>query len=145
MKLLLAITLFICLGNAASAQDKSKKENVRELMKAMGAEKQMTQMMKMMINSYKTNTPNVSEEFWDEFLKEVKTDELIDLLIPIYEKNFTDEEILDLTRFYKSAIGQKLLEKNPAIMQESYAIGQEWGKKLGEKVVSKLQAKGYSQ
>lgn len=85
----------------------------------------------------------VPGEFWDEFKKEITADGLIDLVAPIYAKYYTDEELLQLTAFYKSPLGQKITEKLPAISQESLTVGQEWGRKIGEKVVDRLKEKGY--
>ena len=42
-----------------------------------------------------------------------------------------------LTAFYRQPIGQKLLEKQPAIVQESMAVGQ----KFGQAVAAELQAR----
>jgi uncharacterized protein len=38
-----------------------------------------------------------------------------------------------------------MVEKLPLISQESFSIGEAWGKALGEKVVNKLKAAGYYQ
>jgi hypothetical protein len=43
-------------------------------------------------------------------------------MMAIYDKNFTDQEVKDLLAFYKSPIGLKMVEKQPAMQQESMQI-----------------------
>jgi hypothetical protein len=65
------------------------------------------------------------------------------MAVPSYEKYFTHADIKELIRFYESPIGKKLISVQPKIMQECMVAGQEWGRKLGEKVAKKLQEQGY--
>ncbi len=41
------------------------------------------------------------------------------LFAEIYAENFSDQEIQELINFYKSPIGQKMLERQPAIMKST--------------------------
>ncbi|MFB6340434.1 DUF2059 domain-containing protein [Saccharicrinis sp. FJH62] len=45
--------------------------------------------------------------------------------------------------FYKSPVGKKYAQNTPAIMKESMEVGADWGSKLGVKIQSILQEKGY--
>lgn len=145
MKYFLTILTILFVTTGAMAQQKTKKENIRELLTIMGSEKQAKLMINMMIDTYRKTASTVSDEFWDELVKELKTDELVDMVVPIYEKYYSDEEIVQLLAFYKSPLGQKVIERLPLITQESYKVGETWGRKMGEKIVAKLQAKGYTQ
>ena len=117
--------------------------HAKELLVAMGTTRTSKQVIDMMIASYKQNMADVPSEFWEEFQKEISIDELVDLLVPIYAKYYSDEELVQLTAFYRSPLGQKFTDKLPAITHESFNVGQEWGKKIGEKVVARLKEKGY--
>jgi hypothetical protein len=103
------------------------------------------QVMENMLNTFKKSIPDVPNDVWDEFMKDVKPETLIELIIPIYAKHFTDEDVIQLTDFYRTPLGKKVIEKMPLISQESYLAGSEWGKKLGEQAVRKLKEKGYIQ
>ena len=92
--------------------------------------------MEQMISSFKQSLPDVSEDYWTKFQSEVDYNELTDLIVPIYEKHFTNDEILQLISFYKSPIGQKYIQELPGIMQESMQAGQQWGYELGERIIS---------
>lgn len=44
--------------------------------------------------------------------------------INIYMRVFTEEEINEINKFYKSEVGQKMIAKMPALMQETMALSQ---------------------
>jgi hypothetical protein len=137
------VLLFTGISNAAIAQDSVKIKHVRQLMEASGSGRLGIQMMSGMIENYKKMMPTVDTAFWDDFMKEVKPEDLVNLVIPIYNKYFSDEEIVQLTAFYKSPIGIKLVEKLPMITQESVQVGMQWGKEISEKIIQRLREKGY--
>lgn len=142
-RILLVLAVVISAQSFAQTTGSPAIAHAKELLVAMGTAKNAKQVIEMMVASYKQNMPEVPTVFWDEFQKEISMDELIDLVAPIYAKYYTDDELVQLIAFYKSPLGQKLTDKLPAITQESFAAGQEWGKKVGEKVAGKLKEKGY--
>lgn len=82
------------------------KDHVRSLLEITGSGKVGIQVMGSMITSYKKSMPSVPDVFWDDFLKSAKPEALIDLMIPIYAKYYTDEEIVQLIAFYKTPLGK---------------------------------------
>src|SRR5439155_13694987 len=46
-------------------------------------------------------------------------DEMMDAMVPTYQKHFTRGELDALTAFYSSPTGQKILREMPAIMSEA--------------------------
>ncbi|RYU95059.1 DUF2059 domain-containing protein [Emticicia agri] len=89
----------------------------------------------------KADQNGLPEGFWDEFLKSINYDEVAELYVPIYDKNYTHQEIKDMIAFFESPTGKKMVEKTPAIIAESSNIGREWGQKLGMKVYEKMTKK----
>jgi len=59
------------------------------------------------------------------------------LMIPIYQKHFTEAEIQAINDFYQTPAGKKLIKEMPDIMQESFVIGQQWGQDIAQKMVTK--------
>ena len=51
-------------------------------------------------------------------------DELIAETIPLYARHYTAAEIGEITAFYKTPVGAKMLATMPQLMQESMAISQ---------------------
>ena len=96
-----------------------------------------------MIVTFQKTYPKVDQKIWDELANEIKAEDLIALMIPIYDKYYTEEDVDQLIAFYNTPIGKKSTEVLPAISQESMAAGQAWGRKIGEKIAQKLKEKGY--
>jgi uncharacterized protein len=55
----------------------------------------------------------------DDMFSEMSVDEVIETIIPVYQRHLTKSDIDGVTAFYTSAVGQKLLREQPAMMQES--------------------------
>jgi len=72
---------------------------------------------------------------------------LMDSIIPLYARYFTEEDIDQLLEFYSTATGQKVIEVMPILMQESMAAGSAWAMELmpevHEQIQERLAAEGY--
>lgn len=102
--------------------------------------------IKQFIGMFKEQYTQVEEKVWDELEKEFSKTSLTDLslmLESVYSKYMTKEDLEDLIEFYKTPVGKKFAKNGPLIMQESMAIGQQWGKKLGQDFAEKMKEKGY--
>ena len=99
-KNILAIA-FLVFGVFTNAQS-SKDVKIAELLETMGSTQAMKTSFEYMINYYKQNNPQISSEYWDNASKHVDYDELVQKLIPIYSKHFTEQEIDDILNFYKT-------------------------------------------
>lgn len=119
---------------------------VRKFFELNGSKETFATTISQMVGQFKGLYAQVPSEFWDELVKEMKhtsMTELVDMLIPVYQRHFSLKEIKQLNDFYQSPIGKKFAEKQPLVTQESMMIGQQWGMKLGEKVAKKIAEKGY--
>jgi hypothetical protein len=63
---------------------------------------------------------------------------MVDSIVTIYANNFTAAELRDIEAFYRQPTGQKMLEKMPAISQQTLAVGQEIGRKVAEDLRQRL-------
>ncbi len=61
----------------------------------------------------------------------------------IYARKFSIAEMQEITRFYKSPVGRRLVAQLPEIMQESMRIGQSVSQKIGADIIRrfKIEAK----
>ena len=95
--------------------------------------------------------PDIPADFWKEFALELKRQvnpqELMDRIVPIYDRHFSEQEIRQLIAFYDSPLGRKISATLPEIQQESLQAGKEWGSELGQRIGDQLnrslQEKGY--
>ena len=55
----------------------------------------------------------------DDMVKDMPFDEMIQAMVPTYQKHFTKGDMDSLLAFYTSPTGQKLLRELPAITAES--------------------------
>ncbi len=75
-----------------------------------------------LINNFDLMLAQIEKEKPDEAQKirqRVKVDEIIDRLLPIYDRNFTSEDLKAFIAFYSSPEGQKLIGTIPELMKES--------------------------
>jgi hypothetical protein len=74
--------------------------------------------------------------------------EYIELMAGIYARNFTADELRDVTAFYQTPTGRKMLEKLPALTQESMVAGQRFGQALAKefetRIKDELRKKGHN-
>jgi hypothetical protein len=113
------------------------------MLKLSGSGKMGIQVMESILKTYKEALPNVPASFWENFIKATSADEMEDMIVPVYDKYFTESEIDQLIAFYQSQIGQKLVEKLPLITRDATEVGRKWGEKIAEKILNKLKASEY--
>lgn len=52
----------------------------------------------------------------------------------VWAKNFTEDELVTIAEFYKSATGQKFAEIGPRVIQESLKAVESWSTRVGEEL-----------
>jgi uncharacterized protein len=146
---LLSLALVVVCSTAALAQNAESKNpaleaKVRELLALTGSADMATQMIDQMIPAMKEMAPGVPESLWTELASEMSVDGLIEELIPIYMKEYTEREIDAMLTFYRTPEGQSVIKKMPSVMTQSMLVGQQWGQKAAQRVFERLQEKGYA-
>ncbi|SFD48890.1 DUF2059 domain-containing protein [Massilia yuzhufengensis] len=68
--------------------------------------------------------PQVAQTVGKIFNDPALIDEMITEMVPLYTNNYTVDEIKQLTAFYKSPIGRKMMALSPKLSAEGMAIGQ---------------------
>jgi hypothetical protein len=133
-KLILLSVLTIVSGiHVAQAEIPAvKRQEIETMLRLTGMEKLMGQMKTQMINGLKAQMPQVPETFWITFQSKMNMGELLEKIIPLYDKYYTMEDLKAVNAFYQSPAGQRVLSTLPQLMQESMKIGQEWGEKVGK-------------
>ena len=141
------IIAFLICGLSISAfsqtTNNSKIEKIKNLLEMTGSGKLGVQVANNMMAAFQKSYTTVDGKFWDDFAKEIKAEDLVNLIIPIYDKYYTEDDIDQLTSFYNTPTGKKMIETLPIVTQESMTAGQAWGKQIGEKVIQQLTEKGY--
>lgn len=121
--------------------EQAKQADIRQLLQVTGAASLATQSMDEM---EKTMRPMISNAlpageyrdklvdlFFAKFRSKRDPEELINLIIPIYDKYYSDDDIKGLIQMYQTPLGQKMLSVLPKILAESQAVGRKWGEQIG--------------
>lgn len=146
-KVIFALFILVTTVSSGLAQDNNNyRSTLKKMLEAGGSEASFKVVIKQMFDMMKQQKTNVPDNIWSEFEKEFSTtsmDELVDMLLPVYQKHMTVGDLEKVIEFYQTPIGKKYAEKTPLIMRESMQVGQQWGMKISKKFQEKLQEKGY--
>lgn len=139
MKKSMCVLIFcLFLASAGYAQQNAadlpaSKADVQQLLDAMHTRDMMTQMMtamkqqeRQMIHQQLANQNNLPPDFEaktdkiiDDVVGNMPLDDILQAMIPVYQKHFTKGDMDALIAFYSSPTGQKMVKEMPAITTES--------------------------
>lgn len=97
---------------SAPMPEGTKKELILTLIDAMGTKEALQAMLAQV-------SEQASPQEKESLQKVLNLDEVLNRLVPVYDKYFSEEEIKVLTSFYKSPVGKKLIKVTPALMEDS--------------------------
>lgn len=141
--------LAVAFTTNSFSQDKTS--DLKELFALMKAESSIDTQMEYMLETLKQQVGGFfqgddAQAKIDEYLKFV-TEETKEMsiqminndMVSLYDEAFTDKEIKELIKFYKTPIGQKLVEKTPVITgQISNIMMTKYMPEFQQKLVEKL-------
>lgn len=119
-----------------SAQ-RRKEEKVRRLMVLTGAEDTGREMLESMSEQFDGMT-GIPEGFAEKFREVASHESIVDLLVPVYMEQFTEEDLDAAIAFHESPAGQRFLAAQPRVVHEARRIGEQWGLRLAEKTLRAL-------
>lgn len=136
--------------NNSDVPDKAQIEQFLDLMHAKAQMVQVMEGMEKQIRlgaeqGFKDKVPGATPEqlakvdaIFDGLFKDMPVDEMVDAIVPIYQKHLTKSDLTAVTAFYSSPAGQKILKEMPAIMSEAMQAGGEIGRRVFEEKAQKL-------
>ena len=134
---LFALSSFVS-AQAAGNDEAPDKADVMKFLDLMHARAQMQQVLAGMATQmkqgaeagFKQKVPDATPEqlakvdkMFDTLFAALPMDEMIDAIVPIYQKHLTKADLAAVTAFYSSPSGQKILKELPSIMSESMQAG----------------------
>lgn len=126
-----------------TASDPRKLADIRAFLRLTGAVQLGQQSMLQMLQSYRAVMPQVPDRFWQDFQKELDEETMLSILVPIYDKHLSHDDIKALLTFYRSDAGQRFLAALPDIQRESRHAGQRFGLAISRRLEQRLRAEGY--
>lgn len=143
MKKIVIVSLLLISSGVMMAQQSSKAVKIKQLMELTGTGKMAVQVVDQIISTTAVRNPKVDPKFWEEFSKSINPEDMINLIMPVYEKFYSEEDIDNMIIFYNTPTGKKMIQVLPDLTQESMRVGQQWGMKIAEDIMKKLKDKGY--
>ena len=116
---------------------KRKQEKVRRLMVLTEVEDTGKQMLELMTGHFE-QMPGIPPGFMEKFLEVAQQESIVDMLVPVYMKHFTEEDLDAAITFHESPAGKRFHAAQPLVMQEAKAVGELWGMRLAEETLRAL-------
>ena len=132
--LLLSLLIF---SSSLYAEQNTKQQKIDELISVMNLDSmvdsmygQVEGMMKGMSDQMgvKPSEQAIFDKYYSDMTTVLKTEmswaKMQPMMVNVYDKHFSEQEVADMLAFYKTDTGQKILEKMPVVMQESMQMSQ---------------------
>jgi hypothetical protein len=134
--------------------DAATREQVLTLMDLWQARRNMTVVMdnlrqilrQSVEQSFREKVPNPTPQqlealrgIFDDI--DTPLEEMVNALVPIYQRHFTTKDVDELIRFYSSPVGQKMLREQPQLLQESMQAGASLQEKRMDEIKAKVNAR----
>jgi hypothetical protein len=148
--LILVSLLWAPLATAQAPSPEASPEALaaaKELIVTMHLDEQLSAILPAMIKSLKPSIVQGRAEVdrqYDALVPlmlegfKARMSELTDAPAIIYARNFSTEDLLALNAFYKTPLGQRLLQKLPTVTQETMLAGGKFGRSVGEDLEKRM-------
>ncbi len=134
-------------SSAPETQTEASAASVRELLAATHATAMLQQVMQQLGQQVdamvKQKAPCLAPgEVSSALTSPEAAQQMLDLVVPIYQRNFTPQDVRGLLAFYRSPLGQKMLRVQPVVMREAMLAGQQFGRQQFEQRIAQLESQG---
>lgn len=143
----LALVLGLGLGPVyGQTEGTAKQADIKKLLGITGASRTGLRVFSQVIGMFQRAHSEVPEAVWIEMVSEAEAEVdgfVSEMLVPIYDKHLTHDDIRGLIAFYETAAGRKLLAVMPQMHVESRQAGEIWGREFARTVQERLAEQGY--
>lgn len=125
-----------------------KEAAIRKLFEIQGTRKSMEQVFTGMSENMKPTLAKMLPPggyqdkliplFFEKFQSKMKTDDLLDLIVPIYDKYLSKDDIDGLAQFYQTPLGKKLNSILPQLTVEIQTTAMNMGQELGRQAMMEV-------
>ncbi|WP_283255901.1 DUF2059 domain-containing protein [Dyella humicola] len=136
------LALAICGGQAMASTTPASEAQVRQLMEVVGVGKMLSQMNSQAVSTMQQSMPCVPADFWQNYMDANQTQQFIGRLVPVYQHHFTSDELDGMLKFYRSPLGQKVINEMPTTMAEANQAGQQWSHERSDQMIAELKQMG---
>lgn len=141
----------VCGQEGATAQiSPARRAKIARLIELTGVVPIALENMKAQMANVKKLLPlpvKAQDDFATEIVAAVTPEKFTELVVPVYDRHLSEEDLDGLIAYYQSPLGQKMAKLLPQITTECREAGEKWGGELGKdigmKIVRKVQAGEY--
>lgn len=141
-------TLLVCAGlalgtplSAQLTQASSHQKAAKELFMLVGGTTLAQSSAESMVNVMSQTNPGIRKHrqvISDWCTKVFTQDAFIDAMSALYAKHFSEQEIADLIKFYRTDLGKKAIRTLPIVMKEGMEVGAKFGQLHNQELVDML-------
>ena len=132
------IILFLALAMFISPAHASKEEKANALMKAMNVEATLNvayDQALIPLSCQFVMTPVDEAAFKTDFIKAVDAESFVKELSQFWLQNFTEQELDDMLKFYRTPTGKKSIALMPEYTKYMLTEQKKWGEKIMPKLI----------
>lgn len=135
--LLLILFIALCVPGYSVGSEGSHRAAIEEMLRLSKVDEMMEPMFDQIEGMLKNQFMQMSvteeqlpilekyqKELFNLMKEEMAWSKMRDDFVDIYARVYTEEEILEINKFYSSPAGRKMIEKMPLLMQETMTITQ---------------------
>jgi uncharacterized protein len=126
---------------SAQPIDPAKEADIRQLMDAAGMRDMVTRMMATLEQSMRpmfvrslppgAYRERLVELFFEKFHANSDPEHILNLVVPVYAHNFSDDDIKGLIQFFQSPLGKNWVSLQPKLESEVAPAARSWGAEVG--------------
>jgi|SRR5579871_3565365 len=140
---ILFVLTLIAAGVVSGADvSREKRAEIERLLKLTGVEKALTDSMNSMLTNLQVRVekdyPATPQDFWVKFKAKVSVHDLIEQMVPVYDRYYTLEDLKAANAFFDSPAGRKVVESGPMITRDCADVGSVWGQKISQQAVDEI-------
>jgi uncharacterized protein len=139
-------------GSALAADvPADKRAEIERLLETTGALAMGQQVANFFIAHFaqtiRQHNPNVPQRVIDALPEEVNAaikeglPDFKELIIPVYDKYFTLDELRGLNAFYATPVGRKTVSVMPTLLGDSMKLGAQWGQAMEPRINERIRAR----
>jgi len=122
------------------SSEQASKESVKSLILKTDGVTISDQIIDKFYTRMKKQFPDAPDSYWNDLSKEFNTNYILDLFIPIYQKHLSEKDIKNISLFYDTETGKKLIKYYPIIMQEFSTVSQKKAREFAMKAYEKYKS-----
>lgn len=132
LSVVLAVLVVLIAGISCMASQQitdSHRQAAEELLVAMGMERTLEESINSNLSMQLQQMPQLAQYEYEDVMraflyKYMSWEYLKEHIVQLYAEEFTEQELREITAFYRTETGKKFIELTPVLMQKGMAIGQ---------------------